>query len=120
MKYLVLKAIFSTNGTIYFSYSHARRELPSLERAATEVFHTRQISYPVMVTVYHMLECHGMDILPFPSYISDKGDRALKTEHGEIFSVDDEGSWCLFSIEVRNTYGLPFDVAFERTQEGWS
>lgn len=31
-------------------------------------------------------------------------------------SEDDH--WCLFSIEVRNTYGLPFDVVFERVDEG--
>ena len=30
---------------------------------------------------------------------------------------EDQG-WCLFSIEVRNTYGLPFEVAFERIDEG--
>ena len=34
--------------------------------------------------------------------------------HGE--SEDQE--LCLFSIEVRNTYGLPFEVAFERIDEG--
>jgi hypothetical protein len=30
---------------------------------------------------------------------------------------EDQG-WCLFSIEVRNTYGLPFEVIFERIDEG--
>lgn len=87
---------------------------------STKVFHTRQLSYPVMVTVYHMLECHAMDILPFPRHFADGddiSDSQVRARRQTLY-VDDEGSWCLFSIEVRNTYGLPFDVTFERLQEG--
>lgn len=29
------------------------------------MFFTRQLSYPVLVTVYHMLECQAMDILSY-------------------------------------------------------
>ncbi|KAF8077925.1 TRAPP II complex [Lyophyllum atratum] len=108
-----------TNGTLHFSYSYVHRERPILDDT-TEVFHTRQISYPVMVTVYHMLECHGLDILPFPRYTPnahDAADNEVRARRKTLY-VDDEGSWCLFSIEVRNTYGLPFDVIFERLQEG--
>lgn len=72
-----------------------------------------------MVTVYHMLECHGMDILPFPSYSPEKDlpDDQVHS-HRKNLHVGPEASWCLFSIEVRNTYGLPFDVSFERVQDG--
>ncbi|KAF5380960.1 hypothetical protein D9615_003973 [Tricholomella constricta] len=108
-----------TNGTIHISYSYVHRER-SVFDGLTEVFHTRQLSYPVMVTVYHMLECHSMDILPFPRHVPDSKDAAdtqTKARRQTLY-VDDEGSWCLFSIEVRNTYGLPFDVVFERLQEG--
>jgi hypothetical protein len=73
-----------------------------------------------MVTVYHMLECHGMDILPFPSHSSDDSDAVddwKKARRHDLY-IDDEASWCLFSIEVRNTYGLPFEVSFDRNQEG--
>jgi hypothetical protein len=73
-----------------------------------------------MITVYHMLECHAMDILSYPDVnlsdgieVSDAGRVRRST-----LRVDDQSSWCLFSIEVRNTYGLPFDVTFERLQEG--
>jgi len=65
-----------------------------------------------MVTVYHMLECNGMDILPYPSHLVE--DTKLKSK----LSVDGEGSWCLFSIDVRNTYGTPFEVCIERIQNG--
>jgi len=72
-----------------------------------------------MVTVFDMLECHGMDILPFPLNSS----RNESASHGtrlqiDEYHTDDEGCWCLFSIKVRNTYGLPFQVSLERVQEG--
>ncbi|KAG6909694.1 hypothetical protein DXG01_015895 [Tephrocybe rancida] len=108
-----------TQGTIHFSYSHVHRERPVLS-GSNEVFHTRQLSYPIMVTVYHMLECHSMDILSFPHHASsvDEADDERVRARRETLYVGHEGSWCLFSIEVRNTYGLPFDVTFERLQEG--
>ena len=70
-----------------------------------------------MVTAYHMLECHGMNILPFTKDLSNLDVETLRTRRDELY-VDDEVGWCLFSIQVRNTYGLPFDVIFERLQEG--
>ena len=78
------------------------------------------------MTVYHMLECHAMDILPYsgatttlPPDADDGSDvpgdaKARKT----LLHVGDIADWCIFSIEVRNTYGLPFEVTFERNQEG--
>ncbi|KAF7323014.1 hypothetical protein HMN09_00081100 [Mycena chlorophos] len=100
-----------TTGAIHMSYSYVKRPTTS-EDSAPSVFHTRQLSYPVMVTVYHMLECQGMDILPFSSYPSDLEESTDEDYRGN------EAGWCLFSVEVRNTYGLPFDVSFERIQEG--
>lgn len=75
------------------------------------VFHTRQLSCSMVVTVYQMLECYGMDILPFPSYGTPGKDV------DEVLLTNQLG-WCLFSIDVRNTYGSPFDVTLERVQEG--
>ncbi|KAG6900876.1 hypothetical protein C0993_009994 [Termitomyces sp. T159_Od127] len=107
------------HGTIHFSYSYVHREPPILH-GSTEIFHVRQLSFPVMVTVYHMLECHALDVLPFPyhtSSVDDAVDDRVRARRGTLY-VDDEASWCLFSIEVRNTYGSPFDVTFERSQKG--
>ncbi|KAJ6502507.1 TRAPP II complex [Mycena sanguinolenta] len=103
-----------TTGTVHVSYSYVHRPTPSLD-PSPKVFHTRQLSYPVMVTVYHMLECHGMDILPFPSVPSELDEE--QTEADEDYRGNEAG-WCLFSVEVRNTYGLPFEVSFERVQQG--
>ena len=104
----------STHGTIHISYAHLAHQTP-----APEVFYLRQVSYPLTVTVYHMLECCNMEILPFPSYAGP----VRKTCHPregvtKELVVDQSSGWCLFSIEVRNTYGLPFDVKFERIRDG--
>lgn len=62
------------------------------------------------VTVYRMLECHEMNLMPLDTF-SDINDDIL-------WGDGDLHEWCLFSIEVRNMYGLPFEVAFDRSQQG--
>lgn len=110
--------MYSVNGTMHVSYAYIHRPQDSLQ-TPPDVFHTRQLSYPVMVTVYHMLECHGMDIIPFPPSVSSHSDDVDSAPHGRMSSLRVGGDgWCLFSIDVRNTYGLPFEVTFERVQEG--
>jgi len=55
-----------------------------------------------------------MDILSY-SGISDRvGAGVPDPSIGE----SEDHTWCLFSIEVRNTYGLPFEVTFERMDKG--
>lgn len=109
----------STDGTIHVAYSYVHRPVPDGEEPP-EVFHTRQLTYPVLVTVYHMLECHGMDILPFDNVRGLSSDEEEPNSHScqSLLNVGDEVGWCLFSIDVRNMYGLPFEVTFERDQEG--
>ncbi|KAI9466349.1 TRAPP II complex [Lactarius psammicola] len=92
-----------TSGGIYISYGYLHRRQSTLSQPP-ETFHTRQLSYPVLVTVYHMLECHNMDIFPL-------GQGAV------LFKDVEEEGWCLFSIDVRNTYGLPFEVTLDRVQK---
>ena len=91
------------------------------------MFYTRQLSYPVLVTVYHMLECQAMDILSYTGATTTKtSDDDLDDISPEarartsLLHVGEIADWCIFSIEVRNTYGLPFEVTFERNQEGKS
>ncbi|KAF8744659.1 hypothetical protein RHS02_01740, partial [Rhizoctonia solani] len=88
-----------TNATMRIHYSFARRDrVPS-----PESFFLRSLYYPLLVTVYHTLECHAMDIVPYG---------------GGLTSDDSPKLWCLFMIDVKNLYGQPFEVTFERTQEG--
>ncbi|EMD38404.1 hypothetical protein CERSUDRAFT_113560 [Gelatoporia subvermispora B] len=111
-----------TNGTINVSYAYVHRPQANLQKPP-DVFHTRQLSFSALVTVYHMLECDSMDILPYPQ------DAALVAHHGgddtpelqamkSVMKIPDAVDWCLFSITVRNTYGIPFQVTFRRHQAG--
>lgn len=107
--------LYSTQGTIHLSYSYIERD----ELEGSDVFFVRQLSYPLSVTVYHMLECHEMDILPFPSYSHNEDFQSrLQTGKRKGLVLDDDWGWCLFSVEVRNAYGLPFDVTFIRLEDG--
>ncbi|KAJ3540870.1 hypothetical protein NMY22_g4126 [Coprinellus aureogranulatus] len=104
-----------TSGTVHISYSYTGRE----ESKDSGMFYVRQVSYPLAVTVYHMLECHAMDILPFPSYVDNTDfHQRLKLGRRRDLAVDEHWGWCLFSVEVRNAYGLPFDVTFSRVEDG--
>ncbi|KAF6765224.1 TRAPP II complex [Ephemerocybe angulata] len=106
-----------TNGTVHISYSYTERS----ESEESGMFYVRQVSYPLAVTVYHMLECHAMDIMPFPSYVNNPDfHQQLKGGRRKDLALDENWGWCLFSIEVRNAYGLPFDVTFSRTEDGKS
>ncbi|OBZ75570.1 hypothetical protein A0H81_04217 [Grifola frondosa] len=111
------------SGTIHVSYACVHRRQSTLQEPS-DVFHTRQLSYPVLVTVYHMLECHAMDILSYSeatttvsAHTELEGDESLEAKARKaLLNVGDIADWCLFSVEVRNTYGLPFEVTFERTK----
>ncbi|XP_006458106.1 hypothetical protein AGABI2DRAFT_148600 [Agaricus bisporus var. bisporus H97] len=105
-----------TNGNVHVSYSYTHRT--DLEQPS-DYFYTRQLSHPIMVTVYPMLQCQNMDLIPFPSYMDYIQTPSTTTHHNNL-GVDDGASWCLFSVEVRNVYGSPFEVTFEREQYGTS
>lgn len=65
-----------------------------------------------------------MDILPFvrilaaPPPVDEEEDVERKARRELLDIEDDEGDWCLFSVDVKNSYGLPFEVHFERRQSG--
>jgi trafficking protein particle complex subunit 9 len=114
---ILLLMVCSTSGGILISYGYIHRR-QSIHSQPSEMFHTRQISYPVLVTVYHMLECYNMDILPL-SVRDHEAKSAPRNKRQELLKGVEEDGWCLFSIDVRNTYGLPFEVTLERVQKGW-
>ena len=57
-----------------------------------------------------------MDI--FPLIVGDYEAEKTLANEGSLFNDVGEEGWCLFTIDVRNTYGLPFEVTLERVQEG--
>ncbi|KAI5122948.1 hypothetical protein M0805_006829 [Coniferiporia weirii] len=104
-----------TDGTIQLSYSYAHRRQESLQ-APPSVFYARQLLFPVLVTVYQMLECSGMNILPistgraYDDPAESEGRRAL------LEGLDDL-EWCVLTLDVQNTYGLPFEVTLSHNLE---
>lgn len=110
--------IVSAHGTVHIAYSQVNREHEE-QVPAPEVFYTRQLSYPVTVTVYHMLECHDLRLMPMVDVnYDDLGSGASHSVIHLLPEIDDPAEWCMFAIDVRNTYGLPFEVTFEREQAG--
>lgn len=106
------------HGTVHISYSQVHREHEE-KVPVSEVFYTRQLSYPVTVTVYHMLECHDLSLMAMVDVdYDDISRRASNSVIHLLPEVDDPTEWCLFAIDVRNTYGLPFEVTFKREQAG--
>ncbi|KAG2144925.1 TRAPP II complex [Suillus cothurnatus] len=104
------------HGTVHISYSQVHREHEE-KVPVSEVFYTRQLSYPVTVTVYHMLECHDLSLMAMVDVdYDDISRRASNSVIHLLPEVDDPTEWCLFAIDVRNTYGLPFEVTFKREQ----
>lgn len=71
-----------------------------------------------------MLECHDMDIMDWSSlgvrWNSISGQDDLNMARRLLAEVDEHVGWCVFAIDVRNTYGLPFEVAFDCVQHGMS
>ena len=61
-----------------------------------------------------MLECYDMNIISY-SDVDHRTGISMDDYGDSSYERDDGDGWCLFSIEVRNTYGLPFEVTFERT-----
>ncbi|KAF9227891.1 hypothetical protein BS17DRAFT_693370 [Gyrodon lividus] len=104
-----LGKIGCTRGAVHVSYSYVHRNED--EPSASGTFHARQLTYPVTVTVYHMLECHNMNVMPLDALSS-----ISSSSSDSLGGVGDSHEWCLFSIEIRNTYGLPFEVTFSRAQ----
>ncbi|KAI0031712.1 TRAPP II complex [Vararia minispora EC-137] len=111
-----------TSGVISVAYGYVNRKQATLAQPA-DVFHTRTLAYPVLVTVYQMLECNAMDILPFsPTAAGEKtgdGD-AREGDVRALLGDAEEAGWCLLTVDVRNTYGVPFEVTFGRDQDGKS
>lgn len=60
-----------------------------------------------------------MDILQFPVYLRSQthGRANGKAENFSLLEGNHDINYCLFSIEVRNTYGSPFDVTLARSQD---
>ncbi|GJJ12127.1 hypothetical protein Clacol_006368 [Clathrus columnatus] len=108
-----------TSGSLQILYSSTAID----KLSPSEMCYTRQIVYPVVVTVYSSLECSNMEIIPFNTMIkpwNSKSTQGVPFEHDALRLEEEANDWCLFMIDIRNTYGTPFEVTFERNQDGTS
>ena len=80
------------------------------------MFYTRQLILPLLVTVYQMLECSAMNILPMSEL--ERGTVRRK-EWDAVLEGEEDEDWCIFALDVQNTYGLPFEVTltFDESSE---
>jgi hypothetical protein len=127
--------MFSTDGCIRFDYGHIG--------ASRDGFHTRQITFPVLFTVYHTLELHSLDLVRAPKARSraDDGKLSLPTPNGYFSAAltprsasfgalptaedilhsrmgEEQGDeWCLLALSFRNVYGVPFEVELLRKSD---
>ena len=60
-----------------------------------------------------------MNILPM-SVVESGGMR--EKEWDDLLGGADDGDWCIFTLDVQNTYGLPFEVTltFDSTSKDMS
>lgn len=113
------------------SYAHTEPLVDSDEpdKPNPPVFYARQLPLPLLVSVYEMLECHGMNVLPVSSLAVDdngngEGDSSQEAEWRALLARHDRAEWCILSLDVRNTYGLAFEVRIasdegERLDASW-
>ncbi|WVQ72946.1 hypothetical protein IAR50_002508 [Cryptococcus sp. DSM 104548] len=79
-------------------------------------FYTRRISFPVMFTIYHAIECHSLDL----TYLggSAHASQALKdTPLYDAISAENDTDHCLLGLSFSNVYGVPFEVTLARKGE---
>lgn len=118
-----------------------------MRRGASEVpttFQTRQITFPVLFTVYHTLEPHSLDLVrlvPGKSEDSTKANGFLaapvpsrkasgsatprtpsfqtmgESMLTETLLAEMDDRHCLLGLSVRNVYGQPFEISLRRIGE---
>jgi hypothetical protein len=80
---------------------------------SSNTFHTRQIIFPILISVYHTLECTAMDVLRLPLSSSMRSRDRKKASNSE--HVEEVEEQCLVAVDVRNLYGQAFEVSFARS-----
>ncbi|ODN75626.1 hypothetical protein L198_08156 [Cryptococcus wingfieldii CBS 7118] len=79
-------------------------------------FYTRRISFPVMFTIYHAIECHSLDLTYLGgSEISSQSSKDASLY--EVVSAENDTDHCLLGLSFSNVYGVPFEVTLARKGE---
>ncbi|ORY31418.1 TRAPP II complex [Naematelia encephala] len=127
-----------TDGSIRIDYGYISRPNPI---STSNAFYTRQITFPVLFTVYHTLEPHALDLtrlvspsksssasngLQVPNGHSRPSTPTLSRRQTGFTAIEDDplrsmlddkadgSEWCLLGLGVRNVYGVPFEIRLGR------
>ncbi|KAA8895856.1 TRAPP II complex [Sphaerosporella brunnea] len=100
-----------THGTIQVDYSH----LGSSRSEVSSRFYTRQVIYPVTVTVNASIELARVDFIPFStdfvlSSHSPSSAAPFKQLFDRIGVSDEQGEYCLMLMDLRNAWPQPLRV----------
>ncbi len=117
----------SSFGMVNFSYGYINRH--SSDNLSTkgfsslqDIFHLRQIQYPINVTVFHTLECNNLDIIPLRKFHSLPllGENAPQEDQArkKLLGEGKPGEYCLISLDISNVFGMPFNATLSRRQAG--
>ncbi|CAG8455040.1 13226_t:CDS:10 [Acaulospora morrowiae] len=125
------------SGTIQIDYGYLKRP----DYNDKDVFYTRQVYYPVLLTVHQNLDPVSMDILNFtplnipdnPIHINGTNDTIDGFYHTEL--IEDliklvrwnkktkgdhksimENDYCLLTFDIRNVWHIGFDVTIEANE----
>ncbi|WWC70625.1 uncharacterized protein I206_104576 [Kwoniella pini CBS 10737] len=140
----VLGKVGCTDGTIRIDYGYLNRstsQQDNVESSSDNTFYTRQITFPVLFTVYHTIESHSLDLTRLttvsshlPNGMNDGYDklengnghktrptliRISSTSQAEdqlkkVLQDENDDDHCLLSLSVRNVYGVPFEITLQR------
>ncbi|KAH8919350.1 hypothetical protein BT69DRAFT_498321 [Atractiella rhizophila] len=127
-----------TSGTIQIDYGYLERLPSESPTTASPTFYTRRITCDISMTVHHSLNAASMDLLRFSTSHHEEPNRRWSAGHGRsastvraIAQTQMEGKLeeglknvdlrkdCLFTVDVRNLYGQPFDVTLERIRDSF-
>nr|XP_019045803.1 hypothetical protein I302_06194 [Kwoniella bestiolae CBS 10118]OCF24733.1 hypothetical protein I302_06194 [Kwoniella bestiolae CBS 10118] len=133
-----------TDGTIRIDYGYLNRSStsstndsqPDTNTADKNTFYTRQITFPILFTVYHTIEAHSLDLIRLGSSgntvngagendVLVNGDKPQleRLPSTSQFNEDrlkialreeNDDGYCMLALSVRNVYGVPFEVTLER------
>lgn len=137
LKIKCLGKVGCTEGLVRIDYGHVHSS--SLGSTQTDdagfltpttpsaTFYTRQITFPVLFTVTHTLECHSLDIthlghcanngLSAPE-LNDTNKLEIQEEDNDdlrkALTGENNSAHCLVGLSVANVYGVPFEVCLSR------
>ena len=96
----------SISGTLQFHYGNI-----SDADTDADTLYGRQLVFPVLITVYQILECHSLDICPLASIDGSYNSPNIEAKQWHsVFKSVNNREWSLLSIQVTNNYNLPFEV----------